>query len=95
MVINVSVAATVVCGIAFSAPGGALQAEFGASLAGGFRHKLLRKSLRGTLLVADDGVEFLHERCAHVDLDSFDLPAKESTLNSNQNRPRQELVRHP
>jgi len=42
MKINV-IAATVVCRIGFSTPGGALHAEFGESLAGRFRHKLLRK----------------------------------------------------
>ena len=94
MRINV-IGAAVVCGIAFSTPRGALHAEFGESLAGRFRHKLLRKTVRGTLLVANDGVEFFHERWATVDLHSFDLSAKEPTLNSYQNHPRQELVRHP
>jgi len=89
------IAATVVCRIGFSTSGGALHAEFGESLAGRFRHKLLRKTVRGTSFVADDVVEFFHERWATVDLHSFDLSAKEPTLNSYQNHPRQELVSHP
>jgi hypothetical protein len=93
MRINVSIAAAVVCGIAFSTPRGAFHAEFGASLAGRFRHKLLRKTVHGTLQ-ADDGVEFIHERCSHVDLHGFELSAKEPTLNSYQNLPWYELVRH-
>jgi hypothetical protein len=80
MRISVAIAATVIGGIALITPGGALHAEFGASLAGRFRHKLLRKTLRGALLVADDGAEFFRERWAHVDLHSFELSAKESTL---------------
>ncbi len=94
MRINVSIAATVVCGIALSTPGGAFHAEFGASLAGRFRHKLLSKTVCGILLAADDGVESFHERWAYVDLHSFEFPAKEPTLNSYQNLPRHELVRY-
>ena len=95
MRINVSIEATVVRGTAFNAPGGALHAEFGESLAGRFRHKLLRKTLRGTLLVADDGAEFFHELWAHVDLHSFEVSAKGTTLNSYRIRPSHEPVRHP
>jgi hypothetical protein len=88
-------AATVVSGIAFRTPDVAIHANFGASLAGRFRHKLLRKTVRRALLVADDGVEFFHECRGYVDIRSFELPAKKSTLNSYQNRPGHELVRHP
>ena len=70
------IGATVVCGIAFSTPGGALHAEFGESLAGRFRHKLLRKTVRGTSLVADDGVEFFRERWATVDRDRTAYPGQ-------------------
>ena len=91
---NVSIAATVVCGIALSTPGCTFHAEFGESVAGRFRHKLLRKTVRGTLQ-ADACVEFFHERWAHVDLHGFELSAKEPTLNSYQNLPRHEPARHP
>lgn len=94
MRINVSIAAGLVCGIAFARQGGGFQTEFGASVAGRFRHKLLRKTVRGTLL-ADAGVEFFHEPWAQVDLHGFELSAKEPTLNSYQNLPWHEPARHP
>lgn len=54
-------------------------------------HRALRKAMPGTLLLDDDGVEFrsakFHERWAHVDIHSFDLSARELTLNTCQNRP--------
>ena len=93
MRINV-IGATVVCGIAFSTPGGALHAEFGESLAGRFRHKLLRKTVRGTSLVADDGVEFFHE-CRGLRRYS-QLRALRQEIHSEQRSKssRYELVRH-
>jgi len=97
MRISVSVAATVVPGFAVSSLGGALHADAGESPAGRRRHNdigVVRTIVRGTLLVTDDGVEFFHERRAYVDMDSFELSAKEPTLNSYQNRPGHELVRH-
>ena len=54
-------------------------------------HRVLRKAVPGILLLDDDGVEFrsakFHERWAYVDVHSFELSAKELTLNSYQNRP--------
>jgi hypothetical protein len=54
-------------------------------------HRALRKAVPGTLLIDDSGVEFrsakVHERWAYVDIRTFDLSAKELTLNSYQNRP--------
>ena len=45
--------------------------------------------------MGDDGVEFIYERWAYVDMDSFELSAEEPTPNSYQNRPGHELVMHP
>jgi hypothetical protein len=91
--INVSIAA-IVSGIAFIAPGGPLYADTGQSprwQAPAEWRRVLRKTVRGTLLVDDDGVEFrsakFHERWAYVDIHSFELSSKELTLNSYQNRP--------
>ena len=54
-------------------------------------HRILKKAVPGTLLIDDDGVEFqsqkFHERWAYVDIRSFDLSAKEITLESYQRRP--------
>ncbi|SRR5712691_4475475 len=93
MRINVTIAATVVGGIVFITLGGALHADAGESPsweAPAQWHRLLRKAVHGTLLVDDDGVEFrsakFHERWAYVDIHSFELSAKELTLNSYQNR---------
>ena len=98
MRINVGIAAMVVGRMALITPGGALHAGSGESprwQAPAQWHRLLRKTVRGTLLVADDGVEFFHECRGYVDIRSFELSAKKSTLNSYQNRPGHELVRHP
>ena len=97
MRINLCIAATTVGAITYIARGGALQADAGESSAGRRRHNgigLSRKTVRGTLLAVDDGVEFFHERWAYVDFHSFELSVKEPTLNSFQNRPWHELVRH-
>jgi hypothetical protein len=54
-------------------------------------HRTLEKSLPGTLLINDTGVEFqsakLKERWAWLDIYSFDLSAREFTLISYRNRP--------
>jgi hypothetical protein len=53
--------------------------------------RFLRNTVRGTLLVDDNGVEFrspkFHQRWAYIDIHSFELSANELTLNSYQNRP--------
>ena len=53
-------------------------------------HRVLQKAIPGTLLIDDEGVEFqspkFHERWAYVDIRSFDLSAKEITLESYQRR---------
>ena len=99
MRINVSIAAAVICGIAFTTRGGAFHGEFGASLAGRFRHKLLRKTVRGTLLVAGDGrgVWFCDVSRAvgmrrYSQLGTFPQRAR---TEGYQDRLWQELVRHP
>ena len=102
MRINVGIAAMVVGRMALITPGGALHAGSGESprwQAPAQWHRLLRKTVRGTLLVDDGGVEFrsakFHKRWAYVDIRSFELSLKEFTLNSYQNRPWHELVRRP
>ena len=54
-------------------------------------HRTLEKSIPGTLLIDDSGVEFrsakLKERWAWLDIYSFDLSGREFTLISYQNRP--------
>jgi hypothetical protein len=54
-------------------------------------HRTLEKSVRGTLLIDDAGVEFQSpkgkERWAWLDIYSFGLSAREFTLISYQNRP--------
>jgi hypothetical protein len=58
MRINVGIAAMAVGRIAFITPGGALHADSGESprrQAPAQWHRLLRKTVRGTLLVDDDG----------------------------------------
>ena len=68
-------AATVVSRIAFSTPDVTIHANFGASFAGRFRHKLLRKTVRRT------------SSSLTMAFRSFELSAKKSTVNSDQNRP--------
>ena len=54
-------------------------------------HRTLEKSVRGTLFIDDEGVEFrsakLKERWAWLDIYSFDLADREFTLIGYQNRP--------
>ena len=54
-------------------------------------HRTLEKSVRGTLLIDDAGVEFqspkLKERWVWLEIDSFDLSTSEFTLISYLNRP--------
>lgn len=54
-------------------------------------HRTLRKTVPGTVLIDDSGVEFqsarFRKRWAYVDIRSFDLSAKELTLESYQRRP--------
>ena len=54
-------------------------------------HRLLKKAVPGTLVLDDAGVEFrspkFNQRWAYVDIHSFDLSARELTLDSYQNRP--------
>lgn len=54
-------------------------------------HRTLEKSVPGTLIIDEAGVEFrstkLKERWAWIEIDSFDLSARELTLISYQNRP--------
>jgi len=54
-------------------------------------HRTLERSVPGTLLIDDAGIEFRSakwkERWAWLDIDSFDLSARELTLISYQNRP--------
>ena len=54
-------------------------------------HRLLKKAVRGTLLLDDEGVEFRSakssQRWAYVEIYSFNLSAKELTLTGYQNRP--------
>jgi hypothetical protein len=62
-------------------------------------HRSLKKAVPGTLLLDDDGVEFrsakFNQRWAYVDLHSFDLSARELTLDSYQNRPWHEPGERP
>ena len=98
MRIDVSIADTVVGWIGFITLGRALHADAGEFLSWqtpSQRLRVFRKPAHGTLLVGDDGVEFIYERWAYVDMDSFELSAEEPTPNSYQNRPGHELVRHP
>jgi len=88
------VLATVAGGIVFMTSSGAAQAKSAAFprwQTPALWHRALRKAMPGTLLLDDDGVEFrsakFHERWAHVDIHSFDLSARELTLNTCQNRP--------
>ena len=94
MRINVSIASTIVGWIAFITSAVPLHADAAESprwQAPAEWHRPLRKTVRGTLLMDDEGVEFrsakFHERWAYVDIPSFELSAKELTLNSYQNRP--------
>lgn len=54
-------------------------------------HRLLKKDVPGSLVLDDAGVEFrspkFNQRWAYVDIHTFDLSARELTLNSYQNRP--------
>jgi hypothetical protein len=54
-------------------------------------HRLLKKAVPGSLVLDDAGVEFrspkFNQRWAFVDIHSFDLSARELTLDSYQNRP--------
>ena len=54
-------------------------------------HRFLGKTIPGTLLINQDGVEFqspkFHGRWSYVDIHSFELSPTELTLNSYQNRP--------
>lgn len=54
-------------------------------------HRLLKKDVPGSLVLDDAGVEFrspkYNQRWAYVDIHSFDLSARELTLDSYQNRP--------
>ncbi len=54
-------------------------------------HRLLKKTVPGTLVLDDAGVEFrspkFSQRWSYVDIHSFDLSARELTLDSYQNRP--------
>jgi len=53
-------------------------------------HRLFKKAVLGSLAVDDAGVEFrspkFNQRWAYVDIHSFDLSARELTLDSYQNR---------
>ena len=53
-------------------------------------HRLLKKDVPGSLVLDDAGVEFrspkFNQRWAYVDIHSFDLSARELTLDSYQNR---------
>jgi len=54
-------------------------------------HRLLTKDVPGSLVLDDTGVEFrspkFNRRWAYIDIHSFDLSARELTLDSYQNRP--------
>jgi hypothetical protein len=54
-------------------------------------HRQWKKAVPGTLVLDDAGVEFrspkFNQRWAYVDIQSFDLSARELTLESYQNRP--------
>ena len=54
-------------------------------------HRLLKKDVPGSLMLDDAGVQFrspkFNQRWAYVDIHSFDLSARELTLDSYQNRP--------
>jgi len=54
-------------------------------------HRLLKKDVPGSLVLDDTGVEFrspkFNRRWAYIDIHSFDLSARELTLDSYQNRP--------
>ena len=54
-------------------------------------HRLLKKDVPGSLVLDDAGVEFrspkFNRRWAYIDIHSFDLSARELTLDSYQNRP--------
>ena len=53
-------------------------------------HRQWKKAVPGTLVLDDAGVEFrspkFNQRWAYVDIQSFDLSARELTLESYQNR---------
>ena len=80
-------AATVVSRIAFSTPDVTIHANFGASFAGRFRHKLLRKTVRRTSSWLTMAWNSFTSAAVYVDIRSFELSAKKSTVNSDQNRP--------
>ncbi len=94
MIKDFGIALTIGGGLVFMISGGAAHAAAAESprwQAPAEWHRLLRKTVRGTLLVDDEGVEFrsakFNERWAYVEIHSFELSAKELTLNSYQNRP--------
>ena len=82
----VKISATIVLGAVL---GNAAQSELWQTPANW--HRLLKKAVPGSLVLDDAGVEFrslkFNQRWAYVDIHSFDLSARELTLDSYQNRP--------
>jgi len=85
MMTSVKISATIVLGAVLT---NAAQSELWQTPAKW--HQLLKKDAPGSLVLDDAGVEFrspkFHQRWAYVDIHSFDLSAREFTLDSYQNR---------
>ena len=83
---SVKISATIVLGAVLA---NAAQSELWQAPANW--HRLLKKDVPGSLVLDDAGVEFrspkFTQRWAYVDIHSFDLSARELTLDSYQNRP--------
>ena len=83
---SVKISATIVLGAVLA---NAAQSELWQAPANW--HRLLKKDVPGSLVLDDAGVAFrspkFNQRWAYVDIHSFDLSARELTLDSYQNRP--------